>query len=505
MKMSRTTFGLVLAAGIVVPPDDVNLNGPAQKFGHVYDPSITVTLDGPVQNVNHTGAFPDLVVTEIAGPAEAYVGDMMLINLAIENWGTPLGVGYEYQTDLVISTDQVLDGSDTVLDSFMIGQSNLGLQQRTLPVPTSFSEGNYYLGLRIVDPVPGDVNPANNSKVSDLFQIVRTNLQLEDGSPLIAFVRTPEPAGPNVPVRVNNVGTDQSILLYTVTNLGAVPWLSLDPTTGVSVSGADGSDINLQFNHAGLLPGDYFTTLRFQNDLIPSDFQDLSVQLTVGEAYFMPGQVFEGQITGPGDLDTITFDGIKGLVVTLRTKSLAGNIKPVLTVIDPDGIVEAVLQFKHSGTFVNKKVKLAKSGTYTVEVTGKGLSTGSYRVRTDRLLPMKAKPRTIKLRNPAGGGNDEVDVLILPGAILEYRVNPNGLFTGPATTALTTPLGGTFDISGNTVLNPDGSLVVSDLHLNVAGRFVIGVHGWGANPDAKATVQILPIQPPRAEGTIYLP
>ena len=504
MNLSRTKLGLVLAAGIVIPPTDVSLDGQVDLVGKK-NSNVTITLDGQVTDVNQTGLHPDLAVTDISGPAEAYAGDTTLLNFAFDNFATPLGVGFTYNADLVISSDLILDGSDHVLGSFVVGQSNLGLHQMVVSIPSSFAEGNYYWGLRIVDTVPGDLNPLNNLMVGDLFQVVRTNLSLEDGSPLTVFVRTPDPSSPTVPVRVNNVGTDQSIMIYSVQNLGAVSWLDLDPVSGVSVSGAEGSDINLQFNHVGLLPGDYFTTVRFQNDLIPSDFQDLPVQLTVGEAYFMPGQVFEGQITGPGDLDKITFDGIKGLVVTLRTKSLAGNIKPVLTVVDPDGIVEKVINFKRSGRFVSKKIKLAKSGTYSVEVTGKGLTTGSYRVKTDRKLPTKAKPRTRKLINPAGGGNGEIDVLILPGAILEFRVNPSGNFAGPVSTALTTPLGAAFDISGNSTTNPDGSVVVSNLHLDIAGKFIVSVSGWGANPNAKVTVQILPIQPARQEGTIYLP
>jgi len=464
-----------------------------------------LTPAGSGQHVDQTGRHPDLVVTEIAGPAEVYAGETVLLNFAVENLGDPLGDGYTYQAEIVITPDLIVDAGDTLIGNFIVSQSNLGLQSMNVTIPTTLGAGNYYLGLQIVDPVPGDVNPANNTRLSDLFEIVRTDLELEDGSQITAFVRLPDPVGPTATVRVNNVGTDQSILLYSVMDLNAVPWLSFDPVSGVSVSGAEGSIVTLQFIHTGLLPGDYFTTLRFTNDLIPEDTQDLAIQLTVGQAYFQHGQVIEGEVSGAGDVDKITFHGIRGLKVAFRTKSLTGNIKPVLTIIDPDGLVEKVLNFKNSGKLVNKRVKLQKSGLYCVEITGKGATMGSYRIRTDREKPTKAKPHRKRLSNPAAGGQGSTTVLILPGAILEYVINPNSKFAGPVGTVLTTPSGNVFDVSGNSEMNADGSLVVSDLHLDEAGAFEIGVTGWGADPKAKVRVSIHPVQPRRAEGKIYLP
>ncbi|MDG2122970.1 MAG: hypothetical protein P8J87_04690 [Verrucomicrobiales bacterium] len=317
----------------------------------------------------------------------------MLVNVDIQNVGDPLGV--PFGGEVVLSRDFYPGATDPVIANPIVTDANLGLRTVNVLIPPTLGTGNWYWGL-VVDSTHDETCGTNNHVLGGMVTLLHTDLQLEEPAPLHAFARISDVGEPSALVRVNNVGAPESILTFSVELRSPAPWLTFDPPTGASVGGADGIDVTLTF-HQNLVPlGTYNTTLRFQNWLIPDDFQDLQVSLTVGEAYFWPGHQFEGQIASAADIDLIKFSGIPGMKLTLRAKSTSGNIRPRFSIINPAGIVEKVVTFKHSGQYLNKNVK-----------------------------------------SPLVGGS-AIKVLVLSGAVLEFRLHPNAQFTGSLGCAVTT-------------------------------------------------------------------
>jgi hypothetical protein len=129
-------------------------------------------LDGPfgmllsTQDYPPFGGQPDLIVDSVTGPAEACPVDSLDITLIIKNQGTGSTVatdGY-FHTDLVLSTDNVFDGGDTLLiggrdqvtDTLAPGASLTVSLAGSNDVPVTVAPGDYYL-IAMVDSVSSHV------------------------------------------------------------------------------------------------------------------------------------------------------------------------------------------------------------------------------------------------------------------------------------------------------------------------------------------------------------
>lgn len=439
----------------------------------------------------------DLVADSAYGPGRVYLNTSVTVNINVQSIGDPL-VG-DYVAEVILSNDMVVDAGDTVVATVI--NDFYGLQTVVASIPSNMQEGIYAWGLRVL-PAAGEVSLANNDRLTDPVEVARTEIELEDSGPLQVFVRASDAELATVPVVVNNAGSLGSVLIFTVQDLGAMPWLDIDPLSSFSIAGDPGNAINLTFDHTSLEPGAYSTTLRFTNYNLPSDTQDLLVEFTVGEAFFVPGVKIEGQISSGADVDSMQFDGLAGMRLKLRVKATSGDIKPSATFVDPDGLVEKVITFKHTGKYVTKSYKLQKTGEYTLEMRG-ATGSGGYKITTDRLLPKKARHHKQKVTAP-GGGLAECEVLLLPGAILEFAAHPNARFAGPLGLGLTTPGGSAFDVGPFASPGDGNDLIVEGIELEDSGAAVISITGFGADPKAKVTMTMLPVQPEKGKGKIYL-
>ncbi len=454
--------------------------------------ALAATLGG------QAAAQVDLVADVIIAPGQVHVGNGNLVTVRIENDGTPL-VG-NYTAHIILSKDLVIDPlTDTVVHT--ITSNFFGQQSPVVMIPWSMDEGTHIWGLYL-EAAPGEVNLVNNWLVGTTVNVFKTDLQIDDPTPVEVFTRLDEEP-PSVLVTVSNIGTPASIVVFTIDPVTPAPWLVIETPSSFAVGGEPGNDVELRFDKTGLPVGSYSTKLRFQNYSNPSDFEELDITLSIGLPDFEPGQRLVGQVSLTNDLDQVAFFGVKGERVRFRVGARSGDIKPRLNIIDPDGITEKVLQFKFSlNKAIRKAHKLKKSGEYTLTIDSDGDTIGGYFVKTGRKLPLKARKRNLTIDNP--GGPAAVEVLILPNAILEFLIEPNGKFAGPLAVGFSTPTGAAFDVSANAVVGPGGEYLVEQLILDECGAFKINLAGFGLDPKEAIDVYLLPVQPRLGTGRVYL-
>lgn len=442
---------------------------------------------------------PNLVAVTISGPGKVEVDSQVLATVRVENTGGPL-VG-SFTAHVVLSQDLVIDGADpivaTVTDTFF------GSQSVVCSIPDTLPDVKHIWGL-IVEPAAGEVVLDDNWNVGPFVDVLFVDLELEDDSPIDAFVRTSQEPLEPIPVRLLNAGTPTSIVVFSSTLLSPAPWLEIDPPNSFAVGGQPGNDIFLRFDHTQLAPGEYTTTIRFQNIYHAADFEDLDVKLTVGPAFFVPGDRIFGQIANEGDVDELEFDAIEGMRLLLKLHNSTGTLNTRVTIIDVDqGTVDVSKTFKHSKTDLKKNLKMKSSGRKLMRIESKK-GFGQYAIKTKRKLPKKGKAYVVKLK---GLGTEEVaeaEALLLPGGTLDFGADPNSKFTGALVLGLEGPAGETYDMSG-AFSDPDGGVSVEGFEIEEKlGAYIISVSGFGGGAKEKAKLRILPWQPGPSKGKIYL-
>ena len=451
-----------------------------------------VSLTSPSQ------AQVDLEARSVEGPGKAHVGRPVLVRVDIASLGTP-PIG-PYTARVVISEDELLDPGDLIVAT--IRDTTFGPRGVVADIPDLPANTTVYFGL-LVEPMPGETSTSNNRRLGPPCSLIRTDLQLDDPAPVELLVRTPKPEPESLITTVSNVGTSDSVLVFTIEKLAIADWLTLEPPSGFAVGGRPGQPITLRFHHFGLAVGSYQTTLRFRNFVAPDDFQDLPVTLSVGEAQFVPGDRIVGDLDR-GDVDLVEFSGLAGMLLTVRARTTLGNLRPRVEVLNPEGRRESVLRFDHSSRSTRKAVRLKRSGDYQLRISGRAGSGGGYKLWTGRKLTGKARPRTIRLRPKTASTSAATAVLLLPGSELEFWVKPNARFSGPLGLLFETPAGSLYDLAGFASPGPDGSLVVSGIPITQGGRYVLRITGFGAQVGETVQLALLPTQPPPGGEQIYL-
>ncbi|MFG0317171.1 MAG: hypothetical protein ACF8XB_07860, partial [Planctomycetota bacterium JB042] len=334
--------------------------------------------------------------------------------------------------------------------------------------------------------------------------VYATDLELADPTPIDVFVSQDQGALEPIPVIVENVGTEGSILIFNVVELTPVPWLTVDPPTSFAIAGEDGNEVHLTIDHTQLAQGVHTTTVRFRNFQHPDDFVDLPVTVNVGAARFVPGDAILGQMSTPGDIDEIQFTALEGMKLKLNVKVLAGKLKPLVTVVDPDGAIEKIVKFKGSKSGITKGIKLKRSGEYMLRISGKKDSLGIYQMKTKAKFPKAGRARNLKWKGLPNGDLAVAEALMLPGGTLEFAADPNGVFSGPVTLGLTDPSGAMFDVSSFMTSAASGEVAVEGLPIVETGAYLITAGGFGGGKKEKLKLAILPFQPPAGKGKIYL-
>jgi hypothetical protein len=117
---------------------------------------------------------PDLTVISISSPSDVEIGQPFQVSYTIKNQGNQIaGI---FGSELRLSNDQIINGSDLLLDSRSFTSLGIGEEQSRGPIDVTISagtaSGNYYLGV-IADP-PNTViesNETNNTSVVPLTHL----------------------------------------------------------------------------------------------------------------------------------------------------------------------------------------------------------------------------------------------------------------------------------------------------------------------------------------------
>jgi len=441
---------------------------------------------------------PDLRATTISGPGQAFAGSNLLATVVIDNIGGPL-IG-NYTAHVVLSEDLTIDGSDPIVAT--LNDSFLGAQSVDCALPQDLDDVKHIWGIRI-EPAAGEVEVGNNWNVGPFCDVVNVDLELAEPGPIQAFVRTSDESMDPIAVGVMNVGTPESIVVFSTSMLAPVPWLEIDAPNSFAVGGQPANDIFLNVHHAGLVPGDYQTTLRIQNIYHPADFEDVEFQLTVGPSFFRPGDKIFGQIGTTADVDELEFDAVAGQRLVLKVKNDDGSLNARISVLDEKGNVEASKVFKHSKDLLKKILKVKTSGRKLMRIESKK-GAGSYSIQSSRIMPKKAMPRTIKLKGLAEGSTFETKALLLPGSKLDFSVDPKNGFSGALAVGLEGPTGASFDLSGATTFL-SGALAVEGIEADgECGAFEVAVGGFGGGKKEIVKLRIRPWHPQQGKGKVYV-
>lgn len=459
----------------------------------------TVFLGSVFASASATAAAPDLRATTVGGPGQVNADSKVLATIKIDNLGDAL-TG-DYLAEVVLSQDLLVDAADPVVAT--ITSDFIGSQSVLCTIPWGMADVPHIWGLRVT--IAGDSDVTNNWTLGPFVNVLFVDLALDDPAPISAAVHVGGPTLDAIPVTVSNAGTVGSIVVFAVEKLVPAPWLTINAPNSFAVGGLPGNDVLLMVDHAGLTPGLYSTTLRFQDSYYPADFEDLEVTLTVGSAVFNPGDKIFGQIAGTGDQDRLEFDAVKGMKLVLRIRSSSGDLKPILSVVDPSGDVSDFIKLKHSKKTVKKVLKIKSSGRYALQIEGAPGTEGGYAIRSHRRLPKTATAHVRKFKGLDAGATGIVPTLMLPGGTMEYSVIPNSKFEGPVALGMTIPSGVSLDLSSSLTTTAAGTLLIEGLEVNDdSGEFQLAVGGFGGGAKEKVKVLVLPWQPQQGHGKVYI-
>ena len=442
---------------------------------------------------------PDLKAVFVNGPGQVVADSNVLATLRIENHGAPL-VG-NYVAHVVLSQDLVIDETDTVVAT--LDDDFLGAQSVSCHIPHGMPDVQHAWGLRI-EPAAGETNLADNWAVGPFTNVLFVDLELVDDAPIEAFVRAADETLEPIPVSLTNVGTPNSIVVFTTELLTPAPWLEIDAPSSFAVAGQT-NDVFFEVSHDGLSPGTYSTTVRFQNVYHADDYEDLSLTLTVGPAYFRPGDKIHGQIGTKADIDELEFDAVEGQKLVIRYKNQKGSLSARISILDEKGTVEASKVFKHKkGGTLKKILKAKSSGRKTLRIEShKG--AGQYSILTKRRMPKEARPRVVKLKGLSEESVVDATMLLLPGGRIDVGADPNASFTGDLGMGLLGPSGFVYDVAGLTLADPSGGFLLEGLEVgNDCGAFKVSLHGFGGGKKAKVKLRLMPWQPQQGKGKVYV-
>jgi len=162
--------------------------------------------------------------------------------------------------------------------------------------------------------------------------------------------------------------------------------------------------------------------------------------------------------TVPGQNASLSFAGTAGQRVSLKITAVTISQSGV-SILNPDGTMfMAAVTVTTAGTFVDPKT-LAQTGTYTIVVDPRTTSTGSMTFTLFNVPPDPATSIT------AGGASVPV-TLSTPGQ------NGTLTFAGAAGQRISMAIASTATQANVSILNPDGTKLVSPVLVSSAGAFI---------------------------------
>jgi len=329
------------------------------------------------------------------------------------------------------------------------------------------------------------------------------DLALQSESPIIVSCVIGEPAPDDVPLEVLNLGDPSSVLYFAAQTLPGVSWLDLTPPLG-AITAPGQQTVRLHFTPGSLQDGDYSTTLWFQNVQDLQDSAEVLTTLRIGNPTFVPGDRLLGTIQDFPDSTEAWFEGLERMRLRLKFRKGHQGTKLLISLLDAQQTPVKTFPVRLGRHALKKTIKLPSSGRFTLVVSAAGGAPGPFEIVTRRQLPKRATSRHVRLRPGPDGSHGELPLLALSGARLSLACRPDGSFSGPLDLWLTMPGGQTYDVSSYQQSLPDGSLLLTDVPLDLSGRYVLGVTGYGGRRES-VKVSIDLAQPEAGHSIVILP
>lgn len=137
-------------------------------------------ISGPIRI---SSGRPDVEARTVIGPSSANAGNSITVTGNAANYG-PSGTA-SYNAKWVLSTDSVINSSDTVLKSQSrsgLGSGAIDTWSDTLSLPAGLATGSYYIGLLINDGAESNDGAATPIQINGLIDFqVTTGLSAYDG------------------------------------------------------------------------------------------------------------------------------------------------------------------------------------------------------------------------------------------------------------------------------------------------------------------------------------
>jgi hypothetical protein len=392
----------------------------------------------------------------------------------------PAGTGLFMSTYLGGVNDDVPSGIAlrTANDAFLCGTTLSGFIAPGSGFDTSINAQDAFV-LRIdLGPVPQIcVTPSNPIEVSHTFG---------------------DPSGHLVTVVVQNCGSPESSLNYTIAENPAVSWLGQNSNGGTIAFGAAGASMDLTFDATGLPLGSVSTTLVFQNVNDVDDKIEVPVLFVIENGTVTPfnaGDTLSGSIDFEGESDIGSFSAVQGMTLQTGLTVTLGDLKPTIELIDSNDLVVKKFDLKFSTKIQKKTFVIPADGNYRLRVTGQGSTTGLFTCTTKATLPKDAKAFTKKNVGPIVNGLPlDYKIRLLAGAALNVTVQPKATITGPLAISLLDPDNNSIDVTAFVQSFGTGGLQLVNVPISAAGRYTVRVTGL-ATKSEKATIVVSPIQP----------
>ncbi|HKB16937.1 MAG TPA: hypothetical protein VKF62_12800, partial [Planctomycetota bacterium] len=216
------------------------------------------------------------------------------------------------------------------------------------------------------------------------------------------------------------------------------------------------------------------------------------------------GDGFLGSFAYGDEVDEVRFEGVAGLLVSLRAKRMLGEGRPDLALIAPSGSPVDLAPFsvgKPSGVSV-RAAPLPENGIYRLLLYPLDAGTGSYALRTKAKAPLPLKKILLAGAIASPGASADFPFVALPGSTLGGVVLSGGSGLDPAVVELLDPLGAPVPLAGFLVSKPGVSVSIVSLPLSAAGTYTLRVGGNGGTTGAFTGT--LKVRFPRPSG-LFVP
>lgn len=329
---------------------------------------------------------------------------------------------------------------------------------------------------------------------------------LDGGNAAATVVRAnPDSTSSNVGFPVSNGGTGAAAAVYSAAEVVDRSWLSLAGAAGDVTLPAEVDVVSGTVDPTGVATGTVETArVRVtQTNGGADDYYESCVTLVKTIGYcFEPGEELTGTIAIADDTDIVYGYVLAGTTLSFRATTIAGGLKPTITIDTPAGSPIATLDFGKNDVGVTRSATIAATGIVRVTFSGRSSTIGGYGFLTSRTLPDSASVRTEKLAPATAGADVLASFDAMHGTTLNLTVAAIADGFGPFAATIVDPDGVTLNAALFTTELPDGGVLIRGLPLTVSGEYVVTISGFAGTE--KVTLTIDPIAPAPGSGSIVI-